>query len=264
MKSFVLLCLLMTLCAAQMAGPPLRVDRRRPTGNMLDQAVQAIKTAKSNVQSIQSNIRRAKTNFQLNTQNELSNINYQSFKTITDVESTRLQYIKVCYHHERSNTLMQKKRKGQLEKSEEAKASGKDADQCLNGVTSNMKSGSQAARNELNKCDTQGKQLLQTQLLAFDTLQADGQKLLNDLDNIALQCYNSNIVEMASCMSVKVGIVNMSIRNYQQQANKLQSDAQSQKNNIIQTTFRCNNRAVDVCRSASTEAIYAAANCLKN
>ncbi|CAK9832638.1 hypothetical protein ANTRET_LOCUS9432 [Anthophora retusa] len=234
MKSFVLLCLLVTLCAAQ----------RRPTGSMLDQAVKAIKTAKSNVQSIQSDIRRAKTNFQLNTQNELSNINYQSFKTITDIESTRLQYIK--------------------EKSEEAKASGKDADQCLNGVTSNMKSGSQAARNELNKCDTQGKQLLQTQLLAFDTLQADGQKLLNDLDNIALQCYNSDIIQMASCMSIKVGIVNRSIRNYQQQANKLQSDAQSQKRNIIQTTSNCNYRAVDVCRSASTEAIYAAANCLKN
>ncbi|CAK9806139.1 hypothetical protein ANTPLA_LOCUS4784 [Anthophora plagiata] len=98
----------------------------------------------------------------------------------------------------------------------------------------------------------------------FNSRFQNGQKLLNDLDNIALQCYNSDIIQMASCMSIKVGIVNRSIRDYQQQANKLQSDAQSQKNNIIQTTSNCNYRAVDVCRSASTEAIYAAANCLKN
>ncbi|KOC64640.1 hypothetical protein WH47_12104 [Habropoda laboriosa] len=217
---------------------------RIPSSNILNQVVQAIKTAKSNVQSIQSDIRRARTNFQLNTQNELANINYQSFKTITDIESTRLKYIQ--------------------EKSEEAKASGKDADQCLNNVASNMKSGSQAARSELNRCDSQGKQLLQTQLLKFDALQADGQKLINELDNIALQCYNSNINQMASCMSIKVGLVNRSIRVYQQEASQLQSNAQSQKSNIILSTSSCNNQAVNTCRSASTDAIYAAANCLKS
>ncbi|OAD58077.1 hypothetical protein WN48_00877 [Eufriesea mexicana] len=234
MKSFIFLCLLVTLCAAQI----------RPPSNVLDQAVRAIKTAKTTVQDAMSDMKRNRRTIDMNTRNQISNIQYQSFKNINDIQSTRLNYIK--------------------EKSEQAKEAGKNVDDCLNAVTNNMRTATQTGNRELIACENKAKQDLDTQLQAFDTEEANGQKLINQLDSVSLACYNSNIMQMANCMIIKVGLINIDIRQYQQRIAQVERQVQSNKNNIITSQYSCNNNAVTKVRNASSQAIYDVTDCLKN
>lgn len=61
---------------------------------------------------------------------------------------------------------------GHQEKSQEAKESGKNAEDCFNTVTKNMKDAGQTGYNQLNNCENTANQNLNTVLQAFDNEQA--------------------------------------------------------------------------------------------
>ena len=75
---------------------------------------------------------------------------------------------------------------------------------------------------------------------------------------------SSNPQQMANCIFLKIAIINQDIRQYQQRASQLTNQANSQKNAILLEQSSCNARANDKVQSASTKAIYAAVDCLKN
>ncbi|XP_043528533.1 uncharacterized protein LOC122538477 [Frieseomelitta varia] len=235
MKSLVFLCLLfVTFCAAQ-----------RVPNNVLDQAFTAIKNAKNSVDTVMLDLRHSRTNINLKAQSEITNYYIAATSRINEVLNTRLNYIK--------------------EKSQEAKESGKDADDCLNIVTKDMKAAAQTGYSEVKSCEQEANKKLGTILQTFDNEQANGQKLKNQLDQIALECMNSsNPQQMANCIFLKIAIINQDIRQYQQRASQLTNQANSQKNALLLEQFSCNAKANDKIQSASTKAIYAAVDCLKN
>ena len=75
---------------------------------------------------------------------------------------------------------------------------------------------------------------------------------------------SSNPQQTANCIILKVAIINQDIRQYQQRASQLTNQANSQKNALFLEQSSCNTRANNKVQSASTKAIYAAADCLKN
>lgn len=102
-------------------------------------------------------------------------------------------------------------------------------------------------------------------LIQYNSHFQNGQKLKNQLDQIALECMSSsNPQQMANCIFLKIAIINQDIRQYQQRASQLTNQANSQKNAVLLEQSSCNTRANDKVQSASTKAIYAAVDCLKN
>ncbi|CAL7940098.1 unnamed protein product [Xylocopa violacea] len=146
----------------------------------------------------------------------------------------------------------------------QAQASGKDAQDCLNKVKSNVMTTSTTGMNDLDRCKNTAKQQFQNVLQAFDTAMATGQKLKSDLDRVALECYTSDVFQMANCIFAKVGLANINIREYKQQVAQMERQAESNKNAIVLQQSSCNNEAVSKAREGFTTAIYDAANCLKN
>lgn len=61
---------------------------------------------------------------------------------------------------------------GHQEKSQEAKESGKNAEDCFNAVTKNLKDAGQTGYNQLDNCKNIAKKNLDTELQAFDNEQA--------------------------------------------------------------------------------------------
>lgn len=205
----------------------------------------AIKNAKSSVDSVMLNLKHSQTNIGLKGKNEISNLYIQASQNINSILTTRLNYIK--------------------EKSQEAKESGKNAENCLNTVTKSMKDAGQTGYNQLNNCKNIANQNFDTVLQAFDNEQANGQKLKYQLDQVALGCMgSSNPQQVASCILMKVGVINQEIRQYQQRASQLNMDAERNKNAITLQQRSCNSDAISVVQNASTKAIYAAADCLKS
>ncbi|KOX71784.1 hypothetical protein WN51_02354 [Melipona quadrifasciata] len=245
MKSLVFLCLLfVTLYAAQ-----------RFPNNVLDQALKAINNAKNSINTVMSDLRYSRTNINSKTQSEIFNYYMTATSRINEVLNTRLNYIKAlsieAFYYRK-------------EKSQEAKESGKDAENCLNIVTKDMKAAAQTGYSEVESCEQAAKKELGTILQIFDNEQANGQNIKNQLDQIALGCSSSNSQQMANCIILKVAIINQGIRQYQQRASQLKNQANSQKNAIFSEQFSCNARANDKVQSASSKAIYAAVDCLKN
>ncbi|XP_043590750.1 uncharacterized protein LOC122571255 [Bombus pyrosoma] len=234
MKTFVFLCLLfVTVCSAQ----------RFP--NILDQAMDALKNAKSSVDSVMSDLQHSQTNIGLKGRNEISNLYFQASQNIDSILKTRLDYIK--------------------EKLQEAKESSKNAEDCLNTVTKNMKDAGQTGYNQLNNCENIANQNFDAVLQAFDNERANGQKFKNQLDQVALGCIgSSNPQQVANCIFMKVAVINQEIRQYQQRASQLEMNAERNKNAITLQQTSCNSYAISIVQNASTKAIYAAADCLKN
>ncbi|XP_050474405.1 uncharacterized protein LOC126865660 isoform X1 [Bombus huntii] len=235
MKTFVFLCLLfVTVCSAQ-----------RFPNDILNQAMNAIKNAKSSVDSVMLDLKHSQRNIGLNGKNEISNLYVQAGQNINSILKTRLDYIK--------------------EKSQEAKESGKNAEDCFNDVTKNLKDAGQTGYNQLDNCKNIANKNLDTELQAFDNEQANGQRLKNQLDQVALGCMgSSNSVQVASCILMKVGAINQEIRQYQQRASQLNTNTERNKNAITLQQRSCNSDAISIVQNASTKAIYAAADCLKN
>lgn len=69
---------------------------------------------------------------------------------------------------------------------------------------------------------------------------------------------------MGNCITVKVALINMDIRQYQQRITQLERQIQSNKNNIMSSQNTCNNSSITKVRNASSQAIYDVADCLKN
>lgn len=219
-------------------------ERSRFPNNVLDQALKAINNAKNSINTVMSDLRYSRTNINSKTQSEIINYYIAATSRTNEVLNTRLNYIK--------------------KKSQEAKESGKDAENCLNIVTKDMKAAAQTGYSEVESCKQAAKKELGTILQIFDNEQTNGQKLKNQLDQIALGCSSSNSQQMANCIILKVAIINQDIRQYQQRASQLKNQANSQKNAMLLEQFSCNARANDKVQSASSKAIYAAVDCLKN
>lgn len=75
---------------------------------------------------------------------------------------------------------------------------------------------------------------------------------------------SSDTMQVATCMLMKVAAINQEIRQYQQTASQLNMNAERNKNAITLQQRSCNNDAISIVQNASTKAIYAAADCLKN
>lgn len=216
--------------------------QRFPSTNILQQATQAIKTAKSSVDDVMSEMERTRRTLVMNTEQQMYNYRYQSANIIIDLKDLRMKDIR----------------------EKQAQAPGKDAQDCLNKVQSNVMTTSTTGMNDLDRCQNTAKQQFQNELQAYDTAKATGEKLKSDLDRISLECYNSNIFNMANCIFSKVGLVNLDIRNYKQQVTQMERQVESNKNTILLQQSSCNNGAVSKAREGFTTAIYDAANCLKN
>ncbi|XP_076748713.1 uncharacterized protein LOC143422147 [Xylocopa sonorina] len=232
MKSIILFCLLMVVCNAQIFPPT----------NILQQATQAIKNAKSSVDDVMSEMERTRRTLVMNTERQMYNYRSQSATIIIDLKDLRMKDIK----------------------EKQAQAPGKDAQDCLNKVQSNVMTSSTTGMNDLDRCQNTAKQQFQNELQAFDTAKATGEKLKSDLDRISLECYTSNVFDMANCIFSKVGLANINIRNYKQQVAQMERQAESNKNTILLQQSSCNNAAVSKAREGFTTAIYDAAKCLKN
>lgn len=174
---------------------------------------------------------------------QISNYYSQAYRSITDVRDTRLKYIN--------------------EKLDEAKAGGKDAENCLNAVAYKMTSAAKTGYSAVDGYLTEAKQQMKRETEEFKQTKQDGQALINQLDRIALECYNSNIQQMGNCMITKLALVNMDIRQYQQTVSQKERQLSNSKNTITRAQYTSNQSAISKVQSASSTAISDASNCLK-
>lgn len=84
------------------------------------------------------------------------------------------------------------------------------------------------------------------------------------MDRVILDCYNSNAMQMASCMIIKVGYINQSIRQYEQEISQAKKQIQNNQSKILSTQASCNSNAQSRLQSVTSQAIYDTVDCLKN
>ncbi|XP_076656304.1 uncharacterized protein LOC143360965 [Halictus rubicundus] len=232
MKSFFAIFLIAAaLCAAQAYGP-------------LDQLTQGIKQAKNNVNTITNDLSRFSNTLRFDTQNKLSNKKSENMQQLNNVVNPALTEI-------RANV-------------DAAKAQGKDAEHCYTEAKDTLRTLSQTGFSDLNKCEQNGKQQLESQLNNLDAAQATGNKYLTELDGIMINCYSSDIFQMQRCVALKLGTTNQSIRAYESTVDSLKSTARSASFQIVLSADSCYRQAVSVVRSGTTDVRISSNRCVKN
>ena len=233
MKSFIALCFLAAICAMQASAY-----------NPLDQLKAAVDTSKRNVESIVSDLKRTKTNLAMTTNSKLSNLRSQSIVNINNIVNPALTEIRASV--------------------DAAKAEGKDVEHCYTTAQDSLRSISSTAYSGVQTCETTGNSQLQQKLAPLDTAMATGQAYLTQLNSVFLDCYQSNILQMQTCIAIKLGQINQSIRSYQSEVNTLKLNAQRGVNDVTNAAFSCNMEPVSTARSATTDVRIATNRCIKN
>ncbi|XP_006622258.1 uncharacterized protein LOC102679711 [Apis dorsata] len=232
MKLFIFFCLLVTLCAAQWPG------------NSLQQASEAVKKAKNSVQTILSDLNRSKSSIRRDAEQKIYSYQTQSINQMLNNKNFILNYIK--------------------KKREEANESGKNADNCLDAVTNKVNNAYQKEYNSLNQCKNQAMQSIEAELQVLDAQEIVGKNLLNELDRVVLDCYNSNTMQMASCIFIKVGYINQRIRQYEQEISQAKRQIQNNQLKILSMQASCNSNAQSRLQNVTSQAIYDTTDCLKD
>lgn len=232
MKSFFAIVLLAAaLCAVQAYGP-------------LDQLTQGIQKAKNNVKSITNDLQRFTNNLKYDTGNKLSNKKIEFMQQLNNIVNPALTEI-------RANV-------------DAAKAQGKNVEHCYTNAKDTLRTLSQTGFSDLNKCEQSGKQQLQSQLNNLQAAQNTGNKIYSELDTIILNCYSSDIFAMQTCVALKLGTANQSIRAYESTVNSMKSTAQSASFQIVLSASTCYGQAVSVVRSGTTDVRISSNRCVNN
>ncbi|XP_076656305.1 uncharacterized protein LOC143360966 [Halictus rubicundus] len=232
MKSFFAIFLIAAaLCAAQAYGP-------------MDQLTQGIKQAKNNVNTITNDLKRFTNNLRYDTQDKLSNGKLDSMQKVNNYVNPALNDIRADV--------------------DAAKAQGKDAEHCYTEAEDALSTLRQTASSDINKCEQNGKQQLESQLNNLEAAQITGNKYVNELDSIMINCYSSDIFQMQSCVAIKLGTTNQSIRAYEKTVKSMKSTAQSAAYQIFSSADSCYRQAVSVVRSETIDVKLASYECVKN
>ncbi|KZC06070.1 hypothetical protein WN55_07156 [Dufourea novaeangliae] len=145
-----------------------------------------------------------------------------------------------------------------------ANAAGKDAEHCYTDAKANLRTASQTGFSELNRCEQNALQSLQPQFNALDTAEATGNKYITELDAVFLNCYSSDIFAMQTCIALKLGNINQSIRAYESTINSMKNDVQNAANRAVLAANSCNMDVVSTVRSSGTDVRITANRCTSN
>ncbi|XP_053972765.1 keratin, type I microfibrillar, 47.6 kDa-like isoform X2 [Hylaeus volcanicus] len=228
------LCFLAAICVVQVMA----------YNNPLEQLRQQLEKSKSNVNSIVSDIKRTRNSLSSSTSSQLSTIRGNSMSTVNKNIDSAINEIRATV--------------------DAAKAEGKDVEQCYITGRDSLNAIKQTALSELQKCEQDAQQQLRQALQPLDAAENTGNQYLNELNMVFLNCYSSNIMQMQSCIAIKLGTINASIRTYENTVNSLKREAQRAANQAYLSAFSCNNSVVTNIFSGISGAKIAVNRCVKS
>ncbi|XP_076621921.1 uncharacterized protein LOC143342192 [Colletes latitarsis] len=232
MKLLIAFCFLAALCALQVSAY-----------NAFDQLKWQVERSRNNVNSIMRNIRTNRNSLSNSITMKLSNLEIQSMTNINNYVNPTLNQI-------RSDV-------------DAAKANGTDAEQCYINAKSELRSISLTGFSDLKQCKERGESDLQVQLNVLVKLEAIGNNYLNELSLLFSRCYSSDSMQMQSCIAIKLGNINNSIRFYENTANSQIRDSERIANRAVVEASSCNLNAVSKVYPEVTKTKINASKCIK-
>ncbi|XP_031846606.1 uncharacterized protein LOC116433052 [Nomia melanderi] len=202
-----------------------------------------IARAKINVNQVSNDLKYFIRNLKFNTENKLFNQKISSMEQVNTIVNPALKEI-------RTNV-------------DAAKAEGKDVEQCYENARLSLRSSSQTVYSGLDRCKQKAENAYGPSWQNLEAAQTTVNSYITELDSIMLQCSSSNVIEMQSCVAIKVGTVNQKLNAMKSSISSMESTANSATNSALLLQMSCNNDSVSVLRSDTTQVKITANQCVQ-
>lgn len=145
-----------------------------------------------------------------------------------------------------------------------ATAAGKDVKACNDEALDGIKKSEDAAYEDATKCNDIAENSIQNTLGFINSLILTGNALSSDLDSIFLNCHDSDIIKMQSCIITELARVNADIRALQSDANSAEITVVHVSNNVVLQATNCLKSAYSSVYSKGVQIKMRIAQCIKD
>ncbi|XP_024890286.1 uncharacterized protein LOC112466428 [Temnothorax curvispinosus] len=131
----------------------------------------------------------------------------------------------------------------------DAKAAGKDTrslDSCYDKAVDGIKKSEKAAYDDAIKCVDDARDSIHKSLSFVDNLVSTGETLLTDLDNVFLECHNTDRYRMESCINGELAKTEASLRSLEQDRTTAETTIAPVSKNFVTRTSNCVKQAYSV------------------
>lgn len=145
-----------------------------------------------------------------------------------------------------------------------AKAEGKDVDSCYQEAEDGIENNEKTAYNDTLKCEDTARNSIHNNLGFIDNLISTAQALSMELDNVFLNCHDSNIYRMQTCIVGELVRLEGSLRNLETDSITAEMTIGPVSKNVIMQASNCIKQAYSVIYSADFTIRMRVSQCIED
>ncbi|XP_066590090.1 uncharacterized protein [Prorops nasuta] len=233
MKPIAALCIVIACCFLQTAT----AIGRSPWPS-------AIANLKSRVNRGLSSLSRLERSTQFDLNNKLNNIHLNAMSSVNSAVNPALNSI-------RSSV-------------DAAKNAGKDAENCYVTAKAELREVSMDGFDKLKQCKTSASSLVQPTLTDISSNTQAGNRILNDVNRIPLECQSSNAVQEGNCYTNKLATMSLSVKAFENAVRSIESTLSIAISKALSNATVCSSQITGSVSSKVSNARSAATKCIQN